>query len=202
MDFSDRVLKHKTYSAQEPIKKNDSQLWTELQSGSGDAFATIYGDNVQKLYAYGLKLVSDENLVKDAVQDLFVEIWNKRQKLGHVRFIRAYLFKSFRRKVLKERLVLRKKNDFFNGYKYSLPEPVSLSEERKLVEKEIFDHQLKKLRAVMEQLTDKQREIIYLKFFAQLGYDEIAAIMNISKKGVYKLMGRSIHFLRKHVDVT
>ena len=177
---------------------DDSQLWIEFQSGSENAFATIYRNNAPILYTYGLKLITDKDIIGDCIQDLFIEIWNNKHKLGQVRSIQSYLFKSLRRKLISEISKQMKKVDFAN--KKSIAEPITFSEERKLVEKQKFDFQLQKLKKVMEKLTHKQKEIIYLKFFAQLSYPEIAEIMNISQKGAYKLMGRSIQFLRKQMD--
>ncbi len=180
-------------------KIEDSQLWSEFQSGSEVAYATIYRNNVFILYNYGLKLVNDKSLVKDCIQDLFVEIWDAKHRLGKVKSIKSYLFKSLRRKLVSETVKRRKTEDGTLFFKTS--KTVINSVEHSLVEKQEFDRQRLKLMEAITNLTDKQKEVVYLKYYAQLGYDEIAEIMSLSKKGAYKLMGRSIQFLRKYMGL-
>lgn len=176
----------------------DSQLWSEFQSGSESAYASIYRNNIFLLYNYGLKFVNDKNLVKDSIQDLFVEIWDAKHRLGSVKSIKSYLFKSLRRKLISESILGRKT---INGTKFFMTSDIATqSMEHSLVEKQEFDEQQLKLKEAIGKLTDRQKEVIYLKYYALLGYVEIAEIMSLSKKGAYKLMGRSIQFLRKYMS--
>lgn len=186
----------KLRAAKHPRGLEDSQLWVEFQSGNEMAYAKIYQDNANGLYCYGLKLVKDSGLIQDCIQDLFVEIWNNKHRLGQVRSIKSYLFKALRRKILSEATSRRKHIDFdyYGDYKDSKV----ISGERKLIEKQEFDLQLQKLKKVMDKLTHKQREVIYLKYYSQLSYPEMAEVMGLSIKGTYKLVGRAIHVLRKH----
>ncbi|MDV7188085.1 sigma-70 family RNA polymerase sigma factor [Lutibacter sp. TH_r2] len=192
-DFSPR----KTDKSKVPNEIGDLQLWNEFQIGNGKAYATIYEKNASALYNYGLKIVNNEALVKDCIQDLFVELWNNKEKLGKVKFIKSYLYTSIRRKLISE---LRK-----NRRNISIPEDneaedclCSKSTERKLIEKQNFDNQKKLLNKAISKLTSKQREILYLKYNAQLSYNEITQIMALSKKGAYKLMDRAIKSLKKN----
>ncbi len=178
-------------------KFEDSQLWKEFQSGSEAAFAQIYRDNVPLLYNYGLKLVKDKNLVKDCIQNLFIEIWDAKHRLGNVKSIKSYLIKSLRRKVISETVRGRK---LYDNAKFTITsEPMVQAKAHSLAEKQEFDLQKQHLKEAVKKLTDRQREIIYLKYYALLSYAEIAEIMSLSSKGTYKLMGRAIHFLRKYM---
>lgn len=175
----------------------DVQLWQEFQSGSEKAYATIYKNNVSLLYSYGLKLVHNKDLVKDAIQDLFVELWNNRNNLGKVTYIKPYLYKSIRRKLIAESIKSRRTETI---EKATFLEPlITPSFERLLIEKQLYNSQLEELKKALIKLTSKQHEILHLKFNAQLSYDEITQIMSLSKKGVYKLMDRAIQTLRKHM---
>lgn len=180
-------------------KSDDIQLWQEFQAGNETAYATIYSNNVSLLYGYGQKLINDKELIKDCIQDLFVEIWNNKHKLAKVRSIKSYLLKSIRRKLIAESVKKRKiyADSPLSSYLKLHTNP---SAERKLIEKQRFDAQQRKLKEVMKNLTDRQREAVHLKFYFQLSYAEIAEVMALSTKGAYKLMGRSINFLRKHMS--
>ncbi|WP_223552323.1 RNA polymerase sigma factor [Aestuariivivens sp. NBU2969] len=173
----------------------DIQIWLRFKAGDESAFAKIYRNNVSFLYSYGLKLVYNKPMVWDCIQDLFVYIWDRKDKLGEVNNIRLYLCKSLRRKILNE----NKKDLMFIGESFinhSDEKIISESVEYKLIEKQKFDQQLSKVKLYLNNLTIKQREVIHLKFYVGLSYPEIAEIMDLSTKATYKLMGRAISMLR------
>lgn len=180
---------------------DDCQLWQEFQAGSETAFSRIYRLHAALLYSYGIKLVKDKELIKDCIQDLFIEIWNTKHRLGSVKNIKSYLFKSIRRKLIaasiKNRKRLNQSINFSNLKIISAP-----SEEWRLIEEQTSDEKQVKLEEALDHLTQRQREIIHLKFFSRLSYAEISETMDMSMKGTYKLMGRSINFLRDYMSNT
>ena len=184
-------------SIEKGIAVVDLQLWQEFQAGSESAFANIYEQHAALLYSYGLKLVYDTELVKDTIQDLFIELWEAKDRLAKVQSIKAYLYKSLRRKLIakasKERKTFDKSIDIDN-----LDNRIA-SAEISLIKKQRFDEQRELLNKALSILTDKQREVIHLKFYGRLNYNEIAEIMFLNKKGVYNLMARTIKLLKKHL---
>ncbi len=187
------------YVSREVLKEiGDVQLWQEFQLGNEEAFAMIYKKNVSPLYNYGLKIVNDKELVKDCIQDLFVEIWNNRTYLGKVISIRSYLYTCIRRKIISvtQKNRMKVSDTEKNAVLDSL---YSFSEERSLIEKQNFEQQKRLLNVALTKLTNRQREVLHLKYIAQLSYNEITQIMSLSKKGAYKLVDRALQGLRKHM---
>ncbi len=78
----------------------DGELWTELKRGEPDVLQLLFFRYYNDLYFYGIKLVNDQNLVVDAIQDLFSALWEGRKRLSDVQHIKAYLFKVFRNRLL------------------------------------------------------------------------------------------------------
>lgn len=71
------------------------------------------------LYRYGFQYTKDKALIKDAIQDLFVELRQKRKRLSHTTSIKLYLYKSIRRKILghKEKAINKMmSNQTLDGY--------------------------------------------------------------------------------------
>jgi len=191
---------HKTTLGTPQITEDSSdlRLWRNFQEGSDSAYETIYRNYAASLFAFGLKLTRDKELVKDCIQDLFVEIWKSKHRLASVKSIKSYLFKSIRRKVIAESVKKRKK--FTDNVLAKLPKYLQdCSVEVSLIESQNFTLQQQKLKMAMSMLTDRQKEIIHLKFYSFLSYVEISEVMSLSMKGTYKLMGRSICRLRKHM---
>ena len=175
---------------------SDEVLWQQFQKGRESAFAKIYKDNVGRLYSYGKKLVKDDGLVEDAIQDMFVELWDARERLGAVKSIKSYLYMCIRRKLLLKVSVARKTNS--QSTLESL-QKITPSYEISLIEKQQFDAAQMALQKAMTHLNGKQMEIIHLKFYSKLSYNEIADIMQLEKKGVYNLIARTLLQLRSHL---
>ncbi|WP_170164496.1 RNA polymerase sigma factor [Sinomicrobium pectinilyticum] len=176
--------------------QTDTELWRAFREGSESAFASIYDRNFNILFRFGLKQVRDRELVGDAIQDLFVELWETRERLGDVRIITHYLLTCISRKVVARAIKAGKRSlvpvdELLEG------EPVP-SLEHLLVERQAFDQRRKEVRHAVSQLNTNQQEIIFLKFHCRIDYPEIAEIMDTDTKSVYNLMARTMKRLRDH----
>jgi len=192
---STNYTKVKYFGVQKSCLPVDVQLWQDFQTGSESAFATIYEKNAGLLYSYGLKIVSDNELVKDSIQDLFIELWDAKNRISKVRSIKAYLCKSLRRKLIASASKQRK--TFDKSQDLEKLNTAVFSSEVSLIEKQRFDEQRKMLNKELDGLTLKQKEIIHLKFYGRLNYNEIAEVMLLDKKATYNLMARTIKILKK-----
>lgn len=174
---------------------SEKKLWKAFQSGDEKAFASIYEHFADPLFSYGMKLVPHRERVMDVIQDLFVGMWESRGRLGDVRSIKAYLFISLRRKVLARTAESRK--IVLSGDKEEALFPGKIaSAEQQFIEGENVDMEYRELEKAISLLNDKQREIIYLKFYAKMNYEDIATIMETDKKAAYNLMARTIERLK------
>src|SRR5690606_14004714 len=84
--------------------KEEVVLWKAFRGGDEVAFSEIARKYYRSLFGYGIKFSSDREFVKDCIQDLFMELWSKRESIGDTDFVKFYLFKSLRRKIHKESL--------------------------------------------------------------------------------------------------
>ena len=82
-------------------KNSDSRIWQSFLGGSKVAFQKIYFDHYRFLYNYCRKYTGDSALVEDIIQDLFITLLTKRERLGTTDNIRFYLFSSVRRRLFK-----------------------------------------------------------------------------------------------------
>src|SRR5688572_13580068 len=173
---------------------DDSTLWLSFKKGNDLAFSILYNKYVQRLYSYGMHSCRDKDLVLDCLQELFTLLWDRREKLSEVTCVNYYLFKSFRR-LLMNRLTVGRK--FLISLSDSYGFDFSPSQEDALIEEEWETERNKKVRNSLHSLTKRQREAIFLKFFNQLSYHEVAAIMDLHVDSVYNLISKSIDLLRK-----
>jgi RNA polymerase sigma factor (sigma-70 family) len=182
------------------VVNDDHALWQSFKEGNKDSFQTIYFSYFNHLYEYGMRLAGDKEKVKDCIHDLFVKLWNNKSNLSDITAIRPYLLVSLRttlfNKLQKEsRVVPTEINEHH-------PFEMVFSVESDFIKKETRSGQVQKLIEALNQLTPRQKEVIYLRYFEEMEYEEIAAMMNITVKATYKLTARGLETLRHVMNIS
>ncbi|MFC0183399.1 RNA polymerase sigma factor [Pseudarcicella hirudinis] len=77
---------------------SDIQLWEQLKNGSELALGKLIRKYFNLLQNYGFKFIKDEDFIKDCVQEVFIEIWNRRDNISIPESVKAYLLSSVRKK--------------------------------------------------------------------------------------------------------
>ena len=176
-------------------KEQEQTLWKDMISGNKKSFEDLYKQYFQALINYGFRITKNENLIEDAVQELFISIWNNRTNLSEVNEVKFYLFRSLKNRILRqlERDIFDKSEDI-DVYLDFLN---SISEEQKKIDSEQFDANLETLQRAIAHLPIRQQEVINLKYYHDFTLDEIAKLMDVNKQSVSNLLFRSYAILRK-----
>lgn len=178
------------------IPSNDEVVWQQLKQGNKRAFTQLFKKYYAPLYDYGIHIVKNQNeLLKDTLQDLFTEIWAKRNRLGEVNHVKTYLFKSFRRNLLRALKKQRKFLLLFDNRRVQ-PDAFSLSIEDLMISKEIYSENQQKIEDAFQKLTTSQKEIIYLKFKDNLDYEEIEEITSLKYQSIRNAVHRALKSMR------
>lgn len=74
---------------------SDEKLWESCLTGDKEAFKEIYCRFYSLLYNYGSKLVSDKDLVKDCIQDIFIKLIQNYPSLSPTPNVKGYLSKPY-----------------------------------------------------------------------------------------------------------
>ncbi|RAJ08922.1 RNA polymerase sigma factor (sigma-70 family) [Chitinophaga skermanii] len=176
------------------MSSQQQEIWQSFKAGNWEAYTSLYEDHFRLLCNYGYKFTQHSALIEDTIHDLFVKLWNNRQNLGEPASVKNYLFKAFRgllfRKIKKEWSFshLWPGEDEKYDFEIAYDQHIILTEEHQALQQRIAE--------AMETLSGRQREIIYLRFFEALSYEEIADIMNISVNSTYKLLYKTLDKLR------
>ncbi len=178
---------------------SDKILWNNLKNGDSKALEQIYRTYFSELYSYGKRFSKDENNVEDCIQELFVELWNRREKLSETNAIKPYLLISLKRKIFHSVKKIRKSTDTELEESYFEAE---LSIDQILINSETDTEQKNKLKHAFSQLSDRQKEILYLKYYSEMDYDEISQIMDLNYQSARNLVSRAITKLSKHISLT
>lgn len=174
--------------------KSDTILWNEFIKGDEEAIRLIYKGHVQALFKYGCNFTHDEALVKDCIQDVFVDLMKYRLTVGSTNNIRLYLFKSLKRKIIRS----LEKSDHYRQLEFGkIPFLYALSSEEEMVEDESMKRRMQHLEAAMATLSPRQKEAIYLKYVSNLGYEEISSLMQMNYQSARNLIFRGMEKLRE-----
>ncbi|WP_222539389.1 RNA polymerase sigma factor [Pedobacter polysacchareus] len=177
----------------------ESIYWQSFKAGNADAFEYLYRNYASGLYNYGSKFSTDKDLIKECIQDLFVGIWTRRASLGNPEHLKNYLYKSFRRLIFKKAFRLQNFETYDetnDNYAFQ----VSLNVEEAMIDGEHRVNVSAQLNLAMAKLTARQREAVFLRFYEQLSYEEIAEVMDISVKASYKIMARALGFMKENLS--
>ncbi len=168
---------------------NDSELWEAFKKGDTRAFELMFKENYEFLINYGSKFNNDSEEVADCVQQLFAGLWESRNRLGSNDFVRGYLLASLRRMILRKNKRNRPFIDLGNlNPKFMLEVAVENGFLRRTYDKERSEL----VAELIDTLPSRQKEALYLRFYAEQSFSEIGLVMGITTRAVYKLIYKAL----------
>ncbi|WP_321518933.1 sigma-70 family RNA polymerase sigma factor [uncultured Bacteroides sp.] len=179
--------------------KNPSLLWDDFRGGNEKAFSALFNIYSDPLFRYGMKFISDEGLVKDCIQELFIKLYRNHSNLSPTDNPLLYLFKSLKNRLAdvlgsrNERIMYMPNEDlpFLVDYRF---DPVD--------DQDIDEELIATFNKAMSFLTPRQKEAIYLHYQSELTYEEIAQLLNINYQSVRNLIHRAVEKIRTEMDLT
>lgn len=171
---------------------SDITLWNQFLQHDEQAFGALFSRHYEALIQFGSKICRDDFLLEDAIQELFAELWQQKKQQSVIS-VKAYLLKALKYKLLRK---MQQQNKFVwqedintYGFEWSYDNSLILREET--AEKKRL------LESALAQLTDRQKEIIYLRFFQNMSYEEVSDILQINYQAARNLLYQSIKKLRQ-----
>jgi RNA polymerase sigma factor (sigma-70 family) len=174
--------------------------WSRFKNGDVKALESIYRAHVMSMVNYGLKITDDLDLIKDSIQDLFIELWKSRQNLADTDQPKFYLFRALRNKLMRA----ISQQSFVSEGEMLLASDSLMTE---YVELEIADREQRlqtsgTLKQLLEKLSKRQQEAIYLRFYHNFSYELISSMMNMNYQSVLNLVQRALKSMRKEYSST
>jgi len=172
------------------------ELLTRLKNGDILAFDQLYELYSHKLFSFVFKILKNEAEVDDIVQEVFVKIWESRNKLEDYKLLNSYIFTIAYNNSID---LIRKRisnNKYLGHLKYSASinfTPTIVSQ----IEYNELNNQVEKLIA---NLPDRQKQVYLLHRDEGVTYTEIAEKLGISKNTVENHMVKALKYLRQNMD--
>lgn len=163
--------------------------WQAFTEGNEEALGSLFRLYYTQLYKYGCKICPNTIILEDCIQELFLQLWQKKTPVP-VTSVKAYLLKALKYKLLKA--MQQKSNKPVED-----SDAFEISHEHFLINRQHNEEKVKKVIDALALLTTRQKEIIYLKFYQNLSYEEVSEIMNISYQTARNLLHKGVSAMKK-----
>ncbi|WP_163411341.1 RNA polymerase sigma factor [Flavobacterium ajazii] len=173
------------------VLNEDKVLIDRLRNGEESALTELYNRFWQCLFMSAYNILKDKEMCEDIIQDIFMNIWNNREKLEIHISLKGYMYACARYQVFshfkknKDKIHVELFDDLDKRFQYATPETLLMHEE--LVEQ---------INAIVESLPQKCQQVYKLSREEQLSHKEIAAQLDISTKTVENHITKALQTIR------
>lgn len=176
-------------------EEDEVNLWRKMLEGNTSCYEQLINRTYNLLFQYGCRFSSDREMLKDCIQDVFLEIWEKRSALNPHIPPRAYLIASLRRRI--HRVVQQNRLQTTEDFEKTISDfNVEFSAEHLFIQSEQDQQLAKRITFLLNELPKRQQEAIFLRFFNDMERDEIADIMDIHPQSVSNLLQSAFRTIR------
>ena len=189
---------HPITLSDDDVSVSDEYLWERFRQEDRRAYQQLYVRHLNALYNYGYKVLPNESVVADQIQDLFIDLWKYKVNLTQVKDVKHYLFRSLRNRIVKA--IRQNRYTSFDLQEEHHGALIVLPFENKIIENQTRSETTKKLQRAFLVLSKRQREVINLLFYEKFSYEEVAGIMNINLRSAYTLAWKALAVLRKELS--
>lgn len=179
------------------VTEKEAVYWSLLKEGDQSGLRYFYEIYVDELFSFGMSLVKCENQVKDAIQEVFLDLWKYRDRLNSEVKVKFYLYKCLANKIFKlEKEGKKIKNlhqDYMGEWELLIESP-----ESKMIHFQLESTLKTNLAKAIANLPERQKAVINCLFFEEFSYEETSQIMNINLRSTYTLAWKAIESLKKN----
>lgn len=176
------------------VADDECALWDAFRQGDSFAYTRLMHIYANTMFKYGVRLSADEDLVKDCIQDVFYELWNKRQRINTTASVKAYLLKSLRLRIYRELPKWNYAECLNDDYHFVIEYNI----ETHLIAEQSVKEERAKLERSLNALPPRQKEILYLRFYEGLDHNRIAEVMGLNRQSIYNLLNEALNTMRKY----
>jgi len=181
-------------------RKGEMEIWEDFRKGNESAFILMYKLYFDALVYYGSQFTVDEEIIKDAIQDLYIDLRRKRSELPSLHYsLKFYLFRALKNNILQ--YIRRNRTAERHYFLFASEQQAQdVSHEYKIVEMQEQEHLKKRLRVAQERLTRRQKEALFYLYYENFSYREIQKLMRLrSIKSARNLVYGAINALRNNI---
>jgi RNA polymerase sigma-70 factor (family 1) len=185
----------KLHSGNSGLSESDEKIALErLAQGDEQAFAYIYNHYRPFIYNVANRLVRSQELSKEILQDVFMDVWRRRELLPQINNFRAYLF-TMARNLIYDHLKKQVATTAIMK-EFSYASTLENSTETAMLEKQYGEL----LQEAVGELPPQQKQVFMMARVEGLSQEAIAEKMNLSRLTVKAHMQRALHTIRIRLE--
>lgn len=171
------------------------KFWHDFIDGDLDVLSVLFLHYAKGLVSYGMKIYPDNELVKDSIQEVFIQLIHKRHKLKRNDKIKGLVYRMLRNKMIDEiKLINRSKR--IDNLIFNTSSNIEMDAEHKHIRLEEEMKRNSMLTSALDQLSSRQKEAMFLKYSNELSYEQISEVMGISIASARTLIYRTLKQLK------
>jgi RNA polymerase sigma-70 factor (family 1) len=172
---------------------DDQDLISLLSKDDDQAFAEIYQRYSATLFTYAFNILKHTGGAEDAVQEIFLSLWKRKNELSHIHSLGGYLTQSIKYFVLRAIKEEKRDQDFFKRI-------TEITQDIEISDPALYFDLQQIINRIISSLPEDHQQIYRLNREQGLTYQEIANNLNISVKTVEKKMSKTLQHLRFGVN--
>lgn len=174
---------------------NEAELLAKIASGDQHAFRIIFEKYHNKVYTYASRILTEDMLAEEVVQETMLKIWTLGQKLTGIDNLDAYLKATARNKSID---MLRR---IEQQHQIETEQSADWTEQSNETEEQILLNDTRRvLTQAISQLPDQQRRVYELCHLQGMKYEEAATELQLSVETVKFYMKLALRFLRSYLS--
>ncbi len=179
---------------------SDKAVISGLRFGDKKVYEQLFLDHYKNLVLYAKKFVMETETARDLVQDVFVYLWDKRQKLTIDKSLSSYLFRAVHNACINHLKRGATKENYIKEFLIKLNEgayKTAASEDayELVVHKDLSE----RIERIIETLPEQCRNIFKMSRFRGMKNKEIAEIYSISPRTVETQIYRALKVLKENL---
>jgi RNA polymerase sigma factor (sigma-70 family) len=170
----------------------DALLLEALRRDDDKALTHLFEQYYNRLFRVGLKTGASSTTVQECIQLIFIDLWRYRQSLSDIESFEAYLITALKRRIAKTAETTQHLKIEESTAQFLTVEAY----ESVLIEQQASELTRERIHNALDKLTNRQKEVVMLRFFEELTYDEIAEKTQLQKDTLYKILHEAIGRLK------
>jgi len=174
---------------------DEKALLTKAATGDRKSFAELYSGYLNNVYQFIFPFTKSREETEEIIQDVFVKIWERKEKLAEVDSFKSYLFKAAKNKLISEVRHLQIRHRVMSEVKRN--SEVSNETSNSGIDYKAYYQVVQK---AIEKLPPKRKLIFRLSTENGLSHDEIANQLKVSKSFVKNQLYMAYDFVRQYLS--
>jgi len=174
----------------------DRHVLQRLSEGDKSAFDELFTANYDMVYSAALVMLKSPEIAGDITQDIFLSLWENRQKAVVIENIKGFLYNNVKFIVHKRLRRMKVEDAYARFLKYKEATAIAALEPENLLSATQLQASIQQ---GIAQLPPQQQRAFRLSREQGLSHVEISEIIGVSRKTVKDYIVRSLAFLRQHL---